>query len=464
MSALLAFLAPTLLGLAVVAALDPAADGTRAGRLLRAVTGVALGAALVSASHAAILLFAGSSASARSTAKDLGFSAVAALAGAALWRGRRRAPGGSPPLAPPSPRVPAAALGAVALACLATAAILVVRTRAMPDGEWDAYAFWNLRARLLLRGGGDAGVVFSGETFHPDYPLLVPGLTATGWLYTGDGPRWVPAVGAFLWMSLLVVGMGAAAARLAGARAACLGVLLLLGAPNLAKVASWQYADVPTAALLLLAVTWYALALREPRAGARARLALCGLCVSLASWTKNEGLAQALVLAIAVATIPPAGLPRGKALLAFAAGAAPFLALSIAFKASIGPGNDLLAQAAPGSLLSRVTDPGRYLQIARSFGEEAFRTSAWNLLIPLALLAPALWTPAGLPRERRAIGTVLVLLGLAYAGVYVLTPKPLVWHLSSSLHRLLIHVYPLLVLAAVVWRGRLRWVPRPRGA
>jgi len=86
------------------------------------------------------------------------------------------------------------------------------------------------------------------------------------------------------------------------------------------------------------------------------------------------------------------------------------------------------------------------------------------LLVPLALLAPALSSPTGPARERRAIGTALLLLGLAYAGVYVLTPKPLAWHLSSSLHRLLIHVYPLLVLAAVVWRGRLRWVPRPRGA
>ena len=49
--------------------------------------------------------------------------------------------------------------------------------------------------------------------------------------------------------------------------------------------------------------------------------------------------------------------------------------------------------------------------------------------------------------------------GVAAAGVYVLTPLPLDWHLTWSLDRLLLHLYPSLLLAAA-----LRVVPPPRAA
>ena len=462
MSALLAFLAPILVGFAVVAALLRSPGATAAERWLRATTALAIGAALASTSHAAILFFGGSPDAARSTAKDMAFAAVAAVAAAALWRGRRGVPGAPPPPAKPTARVPALALVAAAVACAATVAVIVLRTRGTPDGDWDASGIWNLRARFLLRGGGDADVVFSKETFHADYPLLVPGLTATGWLYAGEAARWVPAGEGLFWAAILVGATAAAACRLAGARAACLGVLLLLGAPSVAKVASWQYADVPTAAFLLLSVAWLALAFREPPRAAGPRLALAGLCVSLAAWTKNEGLAQALALSIAVAAFPPVGLARGKALLSFAAGAAAFLAIAVGFKAGIGARNDLLEKSDPAGLLSRVLDPGRYGVIASAFAQEVFRTSAWNLLFTLALLAPLCLRPEGSPRERRAVAAALSLVGLGYAGVYVLTPHDLAWHLDSSLHRLLLHVYPSLVLATVVWRGQPRWAGRLR--
>jgi hypothetical protein len=42
----------------------------------------------------------------------------------------------------------------VLVAGMVTAAMVVHYTRA-PNGEWDAWAIWNQKARFLLRGGHD---------------------------------------------------------------------------------------------------------------------------------------------------------------------------------------------------------------------------------------------------------------------------------------------------------------------
>jgi hypothetical protein len=461
-SALLAFLAPTLVGVALVARLAGRASGSRAEAALLLTTGLALGAALVSTSHAALLLLGGSREAARSTPKDLAFAAVGALAAGSLVRRRGRA---APTLSPAGTRDPLLPplVAAAAVAFAAAIAVVVLRSVAMPDGEWDAYGFWNLRARLLVQDVVDPTVVFSTDTPHPDYPLLLPGLTATGWLYAGDRARWVPAAVAVFWTVLCGVGVFAGAARIRGARAACLSVLLLFAAPHVAKVASWQYADVPTATLLLLSISWLAVAHAGPREAAGRGLALAGLCAGLAAWTKNEGLAQALVVGLAVLAVPPAGASRTRAFSAFAAGALPFLALSVAFKASIDATNDLVAGASPARLLDRAGDVSRYVEIARSFAAELLHSSRWNFLFPLALLSLAALSPIGPPTMRRALGGVLLLLAATYFAVYVLTPRDLAWHLNSSLHRLMLHAWPSLVLFVVTTRGVPRFRRRQAG-
>ena len=458
MSALLALAAPLLAGLAVVRAIVGRAACPRSERVLRGATGVTIGAGLASLSHAALLYFGEGPGAALSGVKDAAFGAIAIAS--ALWLvGRRRTdpeplPASSGTVLP----LPKALIVAAAIACVATVVVFARRTIHMPDGEFDAVAFWNLRGRLLLRGGGDAGVLFSPlmAASHPDYPLMLPGLSATGWLYAGDTVSGVPVVQALLWLALLVIALGAALARFRGSHASVLGILVLLAAPIVATTASQQVADVPLSALLLLSVVWLARAYESTPATARRCLVLCGVCASLAAWTKNEGLALCLVLALVVGAMPLRAVPRRGALLCLLAGATPLLLVTIAFKACLPPANDLLEGTTQAGLATHLLDPRRYLEIARAFLVEPFRMSRWSLMIPALLIASVLTRPREPSRPRRAVGAALVLVALAYAGVYVLTPQPLLWHLDSSLHRLLLHAYPGLVFWTLVWGPNLR--------
>jgi hypothetical protein len=82
----------------------------------------------------------------------------------------------------------------LAVACLfalvlaSAAAGFVGETRARPDGGWDAWAIWNLRAKFLAGGDGDWREALSERFDHGDYPLLVPA-TLARWQTFADS-RW----------------------------------------------------------------------------------------------------------------------------------------------------------------------------------------------------------------------------------------------------------------------------------
>ena len=387
--------------------------------------------------------------------------AIAIVVALALRPRRGHASGGSasvPPASPLSAPVPRGLSRALALATgLAVAAAFTafcVRSVKFPDGEWDAYGVWNVRARMMVRAPGEPGIVFSPAMAmsHPDYPLLLPGLVASGW-EVRDGTPLVPITVAALGFLACVGAVASGAGHVRGSSAARLGVLLLLASPLVAKIAAWQYADVWTGAFLALVVAWLAAGEREGPAGARGAVALAGACVSLTAWTKNEGWLYVVALLAALAARPPASLPRSTAISHFLLGAAPILGAALAFKAFLAPPNDLVDGAAKGAGLTPLFDPARWSVILAAFAREPFRTSHWNLVMPLVLLA-LLW-PRRLGRAAASVmpacAIALVLAVAGYASVYALTPMPLEWHLSSSLHRVLLQLWPALCMTTA-WR------------
>src|SRR5580765_3074797 len=55
----------------------------------------------------------------------------------------------------------------------------------LPHGGTDGWAIWNSHARFLYRDGPRWNVDIK-NTFHPDYPLFVPLMSARIWRYAGD--------------------------------------------------------------------------------------------------------------------------------------------------------------------------------------------------------------------------------------------------------------------------------------
>lgn len=393
---------------------------------LRFAAGLALGAGTWSSADSAALLLFGP------RALWIADALLAAVAAALCLRKQRIAAE-----EPVSARAPPWLRALFVVACLVCAAAFVEHTWRFPDGGWDAWMVWNLRARFFFRGGEGFRAAFSPDMLffaHQDYPFLVPGAVARGFALVGSENPLVPELLAALFGALALALLTLCAARMRGERWGLFAGLALLTLPCFPIFASNQQSDVPLAVYLLLAaalVEWNA-------------LPLAGFCAGLGAWTKNEG---AMMLAFFVLAL----LWRTRdwrAAARFLLGALPLLALLAFYKLRIAPPTDLAALSTRETLLSNAVDVRRWgellvLMLRRIVYFQDF--GLW-LVAEVALL----WSL----RKRRPgpVGTALLLSALAFLPIYVLQPHPLQWIFRTSADRLVMQLWPAAILATLTAR------------
>ena len=323
------------------------------------------------------------------------------------------------------------------------------RYAAKPHGEWDAWAIWNMRARMVFGLGDQWRQAFESSQPHGDYPLLVPLTNARCWSCLGRDPLWVPAVVGALFTLAAAGVLAAGVARLRGRALGLLAGTVLLGTQAFISLGSWQYADAPLALFILATVLLLALhdAAGEPSPGL---VAVAGLSAALAAWTKNEGwLFVVVVLAVraVVAWRRHGARQMLRHLALLAAGAAPALAVVIVFKFSVATANDLVGGQNAHAVLARLADAGRYWLVTKSMVHHAVAASDWYVVVlPLCFFLLG----RDPRRPRRALPGIVGVLGLTLAGyffVYITTPHDLAWHLATSVGRLLLHLWPAAILA-----------------
>lgn len=383
---------------------------------------------------------------------------AAALALALLLR-RRRAP--LPPLPATAP-AGAYERGLIALVAIAAgAAALAFAANAIdnPHGEWDAWAIWNLRARFLARGAPLA-VVFDATQVHADYPPLLPAAVARLWSLAGEGLA-APLALAALSASATVLVLYGAVRALRDRPLALLAALALLGTPAFVTESAWQYADIPLALAFLASLALLAVHDREPALGSAALL-WGGAAAGCAALIKNEG-ALFLVALFAVRALAALRDPRPRAAwfgwLLCAVGAAPFVAVLLAFKLGLAPANYLFEGGGAAAFLDRLIQPSRYRMIGAAAVIETVRFG--GLLLIALTAAAVLLGGTSEPQPRRAAarvaGTVALMVG-GYLLVYLVTPLDLSWQLRFSLQRLLLQLWPSALLALfLAVRSPERW-------
>jgi hypothetical protein len=434
---LLALAAVALSGAGLVAAAFPGRAASGADRALRAALALLFGLGCWSAAGAASLLLSGRS----GPEKDLALC----LAGAALLLAARRKPAGEPGQRQPAPAWLWASFAAAALACTA---FFVEHTLRFPDGGWDAWMIWNLRARFLVRAA-DFRTAFSPDLLvwaHQDYPWLLPGLVAQVFRLIGSESPLVPALLAWIFGALAAALVALTLARLRGAMWGLLGGLALLTTPCFATFASNQQSDVPLGAFLAAAAGLLALAIEDPRRPA-GLFALAGFAAGLGTWTKNEGALYAALLAAALLL----RLRDLRSATWFMLGAAPAGALLLFFKLGLAPPNDLAAFSTPGGLLSRALDPLRWGHLALYTLRRIFYFQDFALWVIAEILVLLLVVRRLPPRPSHAVlGTALLLSFFAYAPIYVLQPHPLDWLYRTSVDRLFIQLWPAAILATLM--------------
>ncbi|WP_417912660.1 hypothetical protein [Candidatus Electronema sp. TJ] len=161
--------------------------------------------------------------------------------------------------------------------------------------DWDAWAIWGSKAKVLALGSGPLEDVT--RFGHADYPLLWPTVWAfSGWLSGGWEECWSKGWGA-VFLLLCVWEMSIAVRARSGSRSAgLLAAALFVSVPNVPLIASWAYAETPIWLMMTCGLTCF---LRwRSEEGRRADAVLAGLFAAAAAHTKNEGLLFALLFSL----------------------------------------------------------------------------------------------------------------------------------------------------------------------
>ncbi len=323
-----------------------------------------------------------------------------------------------------------------------------------PHGDWDAFAIWNSHARYLYRDG-PAWQEHIQNTFHADYPMLVPSMNARAWRYAGQE---IPETGGWLGIVFTLSGVAvliATLVELRGQRLAMLIGLVLLGTPFYLEYGVSQSADVPLSFYFLSTIALLCL-YSERTSGESGLLVLAGFTAGCAGWTKNEGVI--FILALCIALLVPVFIRPSVTLRrfsAFALGLLLPLAVIVFFKLTIAPPSELASHRDYAELMEKLTNSDRYFTVLSSSVRTLWSFGDWavNPVIPL-LIFIGVW---GVDRRMiRSYGWfagagTLAIVAAGYFAVYVLTPFDLKWYLDGSLPRLLLQLWPpSLLLAGLV--------------
>ena len=155
----------------------------------------------------------------------------------------------------------------------------------VPD-DWDAWATWGAKAKVLALGKGPLrDVTFFGLA---DYPLLWPAVWAfSGWCAGGWEEHWSRAWGP-VFMLLCAWEIGLVVRRLTGKpNYSALAAAVFLSVPMVPLLASWSYAEAP---LWLMSACSFGRLLLWRKEKEHRHLLIAALFAAAAAYTKNEGL------------------------------------------------------------------------------------------------------------------------------------------------------------------------------
>jgi hypothetical protein len=320
-----------------------------------------------------------------------------------------------------------------------------------PHGDWDAFAIWNSHARYLYRDG-PAWQTDIQNSFHPDYPLLVPSMNARAWRYAGEE---IPETGGWLGVAYTLSALAvltAVLAELRGLRIAMIVGSVLLGTPFFLEYGVMQSADVPLSLYFLSTLALFCLYSERGR-DKPGLLVLSGFMAGCAGWTKNEGLVFMFALAVSILApvfvSPWATLRR---LRAFAAGLALPLVVIVIFKLMVGLPRDYTAGRRYDEIVEKVFSSDRHLAIVSNFAKTFWSFGEWMVhpLIPLLIFVAL--SLAGLAAMRSfgwlTSAGALVLVFAGYYAIYVIATYELQYLLDASNSRLFLHLWPPFLLLA----------------
>jgi hypothetical protein len=307
-----------------------------------------------------------------------------------------------------------------------------------PHGHEDAWFIWTLDARFIyLAQDWRTLYIPNGPGWHPDYPLLVSLNTVFGWVLLGqDSSRVQMAVTTLFTLALPGI-LFSGISIIKGTKQAVLAIIVLMASPMLFFYGSSQEADTPVAVYILASLVLTSLYFKTRM---KKLLLLAGLVTSLAAWAKNEGFLFIVVntfLVIVFLII----LKQPGAFKDYAVGNAIPLGVILLFKATLPVSNDLFKS----NTLPQLLDISRYQYILQKLFGTILGLGWWmpfSLILILLVYGLSVWFDIPETLTLKFVGLSLLLQLSGYFFIYLITPHDLVWHVNTSMERLLLQVFP----------------------
>lgn len=296
-------------------------------------------------------------------------------------------------------------------------------------GAWDAWSIWNLHAKFMYYPEIWTTMFVKELSWsHADYPLLFPAAIAMFWRSMHGVYAFVPAsIALFTYLLILIT----IYSRFKDHIKVGIGLLILLMLDfNFVAICASQFADSLIACTYLIVMI---LMVEKPKH----YLLVAGIICSLALSIKNEGYVLLLSLCLYTLLYEDDRLAKLKGILM---GAAPLFLMALFIKATYAPSNDIMAGQSI-STFDKLLDPYRYFHILR-FSMETLFAKYYSFLIVVLICVKNISKLSG---EYRILFFSFVI----YLGIYLITPRELLWHMSTSMKRLFHHLYPAAIYIVV---------------
>ena len=321
-------------------------------------------------------------------------------------------------------------------------------------GGWDAWSRINVKAAFL------SNVVTAPEAFgefvhHPDYPLLLPSSVARFWFLGNDTNLLVPQfLSVVISLSLLLVVFDALFSWHSSA-IGLVGTVTCFSAVTIWYWAGMQYSDLLLSVFICLAVV----SLSNLAEAKNEYLGLYALSLGACMWCKNEGIAFASIsglLSLVFVVARNEKLRSDISVRGFVGGLTMVgcLAATLAVKFAAPGATDLFREQS--SFSEKIFNLERIQKIFVAVLNES-QNFDWIVLLACIITLVFLLT-TGRQRLRFCRGSwiniaSLGLLAGAFFGIYLITPHDLEFHLSSSLDRLVMLLWPPIVLTVLLsWK------------
>lgn len=322
-----------------------------------------------------------------------------------------------------------------------------------PYGGWDGRYFWNLKARFYFRDPGEWKQMFSpllDAWSHPDYPLMLPGIVAWGWLFRGyEQLTWPLTVGLIYTLSLFALVFWYLYKN-TNFLCAAVATAFMTSVYMFYYWSTTHYADIPLALYLTASAVFLITALRHQITNL---FFLSGLCAGLSVWTKDEGyffvIFISCVLLLTLLKDKSTTHYKRERFLLFCYGCLIPVLCSLLIKTFLTETGGQYAGSGRGLadfMHGLFGDFEKTRFIALAFGVFLVNFQQWNGLWILFGLAVLFAGRKGFSNYRWvSFSLVLMMLG-GYFVILHITPHDLRFQISSALMRIMSHAAPLALI------------------